>query len=128
MSDCPKCGCGDTRIIPRRSSGFGWGVKADKQRAEKGEDKRGHTPKVRMECRYCGEQFMTDDRQTRPELELNTRPDVGTTYQTPVIGGATCPACGHHPWKVTRTLKDDGGPRIRHHKCAQCGETGKSAE
>jgi hypothetical protein len=116
MSDCPKCGCNDVREAPARRGGFNW----SKGRA-------GHAPKVRMVCNCCGQAFTAEALQSRPELDVQHQ-EAGVTYQTPIIGGATCPKCGYHPWKVTRTLPADNGPRIRHHKCAKCGHMGKSTE
>jgi len=112
MMDCPRCGCNDSQELERRPY-------------RRGDDEGEQSKRI---CQFCGKVFWVKIPAKAPAKAPGEGVDTDAVDFRPTVqGGAKCPRCGKFPVRVVSAPKQTS-PRVRYHKCEQCGWNGKSIE
>lgn len=111
--ECPRCGCRNSFVV-KVQSWFGARV-------------------ILRRCRHCATRFNAPAEPVEePSLDIPKGGFLPESAKTVSYSSALvkcrCPKCQarNPPVKSTQTAGDSA--KIRHHKCAKCGETFKSVE
>lgn len=107
---CPRCGCRHSSPLLALTR---WGQSVQK---------RG--------CRNCGKVFTVNIAKVEPNPVTHAAPPEVTHDDVDLHDPIRCRCrhCGSTNTKVTRTMPDSGGTRLRYHACNACGQTFKSAD
>lgn len=101
--ECRNCGCMDCEAHGRAAK---WGDTWQRWR-----------------CNNCGEVFSAAPKKPPEPLFASL-----AQLDAVIFSLVKCRRCKSTRTKITRTLKADDQPRVRYHKCLECGNNFKSVE